>query len=56
MQIGDANVKAVLEALEAADLRPAAKDVGGTNGRRVSLDCSTGTVTVATVGNLTRTL
>lgn len=56
MQIGDANIQAVAKALAAAGVRIAGQDVGRTTGRRVSLDCATGTVTVETVGNPPRTL
>jgi len=56
MQIGEANIKAVLDALEAAGMRPAARDVGGTNGRRVALDCGTGSLSVESVGLPRRTL
>jgi chemotaxis protein CheD len=56
LQIGDANIKAVTEALEAAGVRVAARDVGGTTGRRMSLDCSTGSVTIESVGNSIRTI
>lgn len=51
LQIGDANVKAVLSALENARVRVSAQDVGGTAGRRVSLDCGTGHMKVETVGS-----
>jgi chemotaxis protein CheD len=56
MQIGDANVRAVLRALEAAGVKAAAKDVGGTSGRRILLDCRTGALTVQTAGNPARML
>jgi chemotaxis protein CheD len=56
MQIGEANIKAVLSALEAAGARPNGKDVGGTNGRRVALDCAAGKLTVEIGGKVARTL
>lgn len=56
MQIGEANVKAAIKALEAARVRVAASDVGGTAGRRVRLDCATGAMTVECVGSPVRSL
>ncbi len=56
MQIGENNATAVIRALQLAGIRVAAKDIGGTTGRRISLDCGTGTLTVETVGNPSRTL
>jgi chemotaxis protein CheD len=56
LQIGNANIAAVNAALEAEGLRVAACDVGGTSGRRITLDCETGRVTVDTVGRDSRIL
>lgn len=56
LQIGETNIDAVVRALEAAGLHVAGRDVGGTVGRRVSLDCSTGCLTIQTVGNPPRTI
>lgn len=56
LQIGDANIEAVAAVLEAAGLRVAARDVGGTAGRRIALDCETGQLTVDTAGNRSRIL
>jgi len=56
MQIGEDNVEAAARRLEAAGVRIAAKDVGGTSGRRISLDCGTGMLTVEIVGKPPRTL
>lgn len=42
LQIGEANTQAVIRALEAAGVRLVAKDVGGTCGRRITFDCSSG--------------
>lgn len=56
MQIGDANIAAVNEVLRKAGLAPVAQDVGGNCGRRVSIDCATGRVTVESVGQKPRIL
>ncbi len=56
MQIGETNIKAVVEALDKAGVRLAARDVGGRSGRRIALDCETGELTVETVGNPPKTL
>ena len=56
MQIGDANVQAVVSALEAAGVRIAAQDVGGTVGRRVYFDLSTGSLTVESLGQPSHTI
>jgi chemotaxis protein CheD len=56
LQIGDANIEAVTEILEAAGLRVAARDVGGTAGRRITFDCNTGQLTVDTAGSHSRIL
>jgi chemotaxis protein CheD len=55
-QIGESNVRAVAEALEAAGLRVAARDVNGTAGRRVCFDLSTGSITVTSVGRPAQTI
>ena len=39
LQIGDANIEAVVRALRAAGIRVAAQDVGGNRGRRVTFEC-----------------
>lgn len=56
LQIGDANIEAVTKALNAMGLRVQAQDVGGTKGRRVTLDCATGQLLVQIVGESPRTL
>ncbi len=56
LQIGDDNVRAVLAELAAAGIRLAAKDVGGAVGRRISLDCATGELTVTVNGGPPRIL
>jgi len=50
MQIGRDNVQAISQALQAAGIRVAAQDVGGEKGRRVTLDCQTGQLTIHIVG------
>ena len=56
MQIGGANAEAVSRALKAAGIRVAGQEVGGTKGRRVTFDCSTGEMTVEHAGQPARTL
>ena len=41
-KIGDRNVEAILDQLRRFDLRPAAQDVGGTQGRTLELHVATG--------------
>ena len=56
MDIGASNAKVVLEALEASHVSIAARDLGGTAGRRVSFDIATGGLTVASAGHSSRTI
>jgi len=56
LQIGDANAKAIAQALKTAGIRVAGQEVGGTKGLRVTFDCTTGEMTVARAGEPTRTL
>ena len=56
LQIGDANVEAVLQALKSAGVRVVGQDVGGTKGRRVLFDCASGEMTVERAGHPARTL
>ncbi len=56
MKIGDANAEAVSRALEVAGIRVAGQEVGGTKGRRITFDCSTGEMTIAVAGRPERTL
>jgi len=56
MMIGDTNVEAVLRSLTLAGIRVVAKDVGGTKGRRIVLDCSTGGLEIENIGCPSRTL
>ncbi len=56
MQIGIANVEAVLQALANAGVRIAGQSVGGTFGRRVCFDLTTGSLTVESNGNTLHTI
>jgi chemotaxis protein CheD len=56
LQIGDANIEAVTAVLAAEGLRVAARDVGGTAGRRITMDCDSGQLTIDTAGNHSRIL
>jgi chemotaxis protein CheD len=56
MQIGQANLDAVVAALQQANLRVAAQHVGGDKGRRARFDCHTGELFVEIAGTLTATL
>ncbi len=56
LQIGDANVEAVAQALRTAGIRVAAQDIGGTRGRRVTFDCAGGEMIVESAGQPTKTL
>ena len=51
MQIGQVNAQAVQKALEDIGVAVHAQEVGGTDGRRVTVDCSTGLLTIARVGH-----
>jgi len=55
MHLGSDNVNAASRALELAGVPLVATDVGGNIGRRVSLDCNTGLVTVEGIGRPPRT-
>jgi chemotaxis protein CheD len=56
MQIGESNVQATVEALESAGIRIAARDVCGSNGRRISFDLATGSIVVTSVGRPSQTI
>lgn len=56
LRIGEANAEALAAALRAAGIPVAAQDVGGAQGRRVTFDCASGTVTVERAGEPARTL
>jgi chemotaxis protein CheD len=56
LQIGDANVKAILELLRSAGIRVAGSDLGGTTGRRIVFDCATAGLLVETPGQPSKLL
>ncbi len=56
LQIGDANVEAVAQALRTAGIRITAQDTGGNRGRRVTFDCEGGAMVVESAGLPTKTL
>jgi chemotaxis protein CheD len=56
LQVGDGNVEAVTRALSAAGIHITGKDVGGTSGRRLTFDCSSGELLIECVGKPPRTL
>jgi chemotaxis protein CheD len=51
MHIGEANVQATVEALDARGIRIVSRDVGGTIGRRICFDLATGSLIVDRVGH-----
>jgi len=55
-RIGESNVQAVVQALEAVGLRIAGRDVNGTRGRRICFDLATGCITVTSVGHPSQTI
>jgi chemotaxis protein CheD len=56
LQIGNANIEAVTQLLKEAGIPIKAQDVGGNKGRRVSLDCQTGSLTIEMAGHPARVL
>jgi|YNPMSStandDraft_1061717.scaffolds.fasta_scaffold00237_14 chemotaxis protein CheD len=50
LQIGEGNIQAVREALAKANIPLVAQHVGGTAGRRITLDCSDGSLLVEIAG------
>jgi len=56
LQIGDSNAEAVAQALKSVGIRAAGRDVGGSKGRRVTFDCTSGDMTVECAGQPARTL
>lgn len=50
LQIGDANAAMVIQLLNNAGIRIAGKHLGGTKGRRVVFECSTGVLLVQIAG------
>lgn len=51
MQIGSANIEAVIQALQTAKICLAAKHVGGLKGRRITFDSATGELKIEFVGH-----
>lgn len=56
MQIGDANIAATRQALAAAGIPIVAEDVGGRVGRRITVTCNDGRVTIECVNQPPRTI
>jgi chemotaxis protein CheD len=54
-RIGEANAAAVIEQLNAFGIRLAARDLGGTQGRRVSFDIASGMLVVELAGQSPKT-
>lgn len=52
--VGDQNVEALEKLLEAAGIPVVARDCGGRKGRRMTLDISSGQITIESVGNPTK--
>jgi chemotaxis protein CheD len=50
LQVGESNVQAVVRALETAKIALVGQHVGGSKGRRISLDVDTGELTIEVVG------
>ncbi|MBX3415919.1 MAG: chemotaxis protein CheD, partial [Pirellulales bacterium] len=50
LQIGDANAAAVRRVLRSAGLAIHAEDIGGTEGRKITVDCATAQLTICRVG------
>lgn len=50
MQVGEANINSLTSLLTQHNLRVIAKDLGGSKGRRITVDCQTGLVDVEVVG------
>ncbi len=50
LQIGEANIQAVRAALAQANIRLVREHVGGTTGRRITLDCTDGSLRVEIAG------
>jgi chemotaxis protein CheD len=54
LQIGNANIEAVRKALNQAGILIAGEDIGGSHGRRVEFDCTSGYMTVQSPGRKER--
>lgn len=55
-QIGESNIQAAIQALEAAGLRVAARDVNGTSGRRICFDLADGSIAITSAGRPSQTI
>ncbi|MGO8691750.1 MAG: chemotaxis protein CheD [Thermoguttaceae bacterium] len=56
LQIGVANIRAVVAVLDAVGIPIVARDIGGNSGRRAVLDCNSGKIIVTTAAGPTRIL
>lgn len=56
LQVGDANVEAVLKALQTLNIRVIGRDTGGNVGRRVTFRCAAGEYVIETAGREARIL
>lgn len=56
MNIGDTNVEVIIAALQEAGIRITGQHIGGTLGRRVAFDLSSGTLTVECIGQPAQTI
>jgi chemotaxis protein CheD len=56
MQIGEANIRSITEALALAGIPIVGEDVGGTLGRRICFSLSTGNIIVECIGHSSRTI
>jgi chemotaxis protein CheD len=56
MAIGERNVEAVRQALKELGIKIVAEDVGGSQGRTISLDTSNGLLTIRTLGRAVRVI
>ncbi len=54
--VGDQNVEALEKFLKLADIPIIARDCGGSHGRRMTLDISSGQITIESVGNAPKQL
>jgi chemotaxis protein CheD len=50
VQVGEANIRAILRALESAAIPVVARDVGGTHGRRMCFDVASGEIAIESAG------
>ena len=50
LQIGEENIRAVIEHLRRADVSIAAQQTGGAKGRRILVDCATASISIESAG------